>query len=101
MNRKEDFKASKDPMSISTQDFGPSDKAKKDKKKKLHKDKRDSKDLGNFKNSTILDTRVNMAEIEGKRRGKKDVNEVTYYICNRRGYFANKCPEPWKSKHWY
>ena len=70
----------------STQDFEPSDKARRGRKRRQHKDKRDS---------TNPATEVNKAEV-GK---KKDISEVKCYNCNKKGHFATKCPEPWKPKN--
>ena len=86
----DDSKASKAPVSTSTQDSEPSDKARKNKKKKQHKDKRDS---------TNLSTGVNTAEVGDKSRRKKDVSEITCYNCNKKGHYVTKCPEPRKSKN--
>ena len=77
----------------SAQDFEPSDKSRKDKKKKYYKDKKDPK-LPK-KDSTIPASGVNAAEVSrsGKtsKRNKKDLNEVTYYNCNKKRPFADKC----------
>ena len=87
-------KASRAPVSTSTQDFKPSNKAKKDKKKKQYKDKQDSKDSKNSINPAI---EVSMAEVGDKKKRKKDISEITYYNCNKKEYFPTKCPESWKS----
>ena len=70
-------------------DSEPSDKARKDKKKKQHKAKRDS----------IPATGVNKATVGDQRMKKKDISEISYYNCNKKGYYSNKCPEPRKSKN--
>ena len=67
-------------MSTSTQDFESSHKARKDKKKKHHKDK---KDFEETKDSSTPATRVNKAEIDGRK--KEDVDEITCYNCNKNG----------------
>ena len=99
-HRGDDSKASKGsastPASASTQDSEPSDKAKKDKKKNW-RGKKDSKEP---KESTTPASGVNAAEVGGggqRRRNKKDLSGVTYYNCNKKGHFANKCPEPPKN----
>ena len=79
--------------SASTQDFEPSDKARKNKKKKQHKDKRD---LSESRDSITPATGVNKAKVGGKR--KNDISEITCYNCNKKGYYATKCPETRKSK---
>ena len=98
VNCGDDSKASKGPASTptsaSTQDSELSDKARREKKKKQHKDKKDFKES---RDSSIPVTGVSKAEVGGKR--KKDISEVTYYNCNKKGYFAIKCPESWKSKN--
>lgn len=79
MNRGDDCKAFK--ISSSTQKFEPSNKTWKNKKKKHHTDKKDSKKP---KDSTILATGVNAAEVKNqnrKRKKKKDINEITCYNC--------------------
>ena len=81
-------------MSASTQDSEPSDKARKEKKKNQYKDKKDSREN---KDSSTPATRVNKAEVDGRK--KKDISEVTYYNCNKKGHFAMKYPEPRKSKN--
>ena len=94
--RGDDSKASKGsthtPASASTQDSKPSDKARKDKKKKYYQDKRDSKEP---KDSTTPAFGVNMAEVGGKgrRKNKRDVSEITCFNCNKKGHYSNKCPE--------
>ena len=100
VNRGDDSKASKGsastPASASTQDSEPSDKAKKDKKKNW-RGKRDSREP---KESTTPASGVNAAEVGGgrqRRRNKKDLSGVTCYNCNKKGHFANKCPEPPKN----
>ena len=82
------------PMSTSTQDSEPSNKARKDKKKKQHEDKKNSKKP---RDSSTLATKVNKTEISSKR--KKDISEITYYNCNKKGHYATKCPELQKSKN--
>ena len=83
------------PASAST-DPKPSDKARKDKKKKQHIDKRDSREP---KDSTTSASGVNAAEVGGKerRRNKKDVSEITYFNCNKKEHYSNRCPEPPKN----
>ena len=83
------------PASAST-DSEPSNKARIDKKKKQHRDKRDSRE---FKDTLAFE--VNMTEVgdKEKRRKRKDPSKVTYYNCNRLGHYAEKCPNPRKSKN--
>ena len=73
----------------STQDSQPSDKARKDKKKKQHKAKRDFTPANG----------VNKMEVSDHGKKKKDVSEITFYNCNRKGHYLNKCPKPQKSKN--
>ena len=87
MNCGDDSKAFKDstfiPASASTQDSEPSNKAKKDKKKKYWRDKKNSREP---KGSTISASGVNAAEVGGKRkkRNKKDMSKITYFNCNKK-----------------
>ena len=96
----DDSKASKGsastPTSTSTQDFKPSNKAKKDKKKKYYQGKRDSREL---KDSTTPASGVNVAEVGGKgrRKNKKDVSEIMCFNYNKKGYYLSKCPKPPKN----
>ena len=83
-----DESKAKASMPTFTQNSEPSDKSRKDKKKKQHKAKRDS----------IPATGVNKAEV-GDHRAKKDISESSYYNYNKKGYYSNKCPEPRKSKN--
>ena len=89
------------PASASTQDSKLSDraKAKKDKKKKYYQGKRDSREP---KDSTTPASGINAAEFGGKerRRNKKDVSKITYFNCNKKGHYSNKCPELPKNKYW-
>ena len=85
----------KSPASTPAQDFEPSNKARKDKKKKYYRDKRDSRE---FKDSTTLAFGVNAAKVGGKKKkNKKDVSEVKYFNCNKKKHYVNKCPEPPKN----
>ena len=83
------------PASAST-DPEPYDKTRKDKKKKQHRNKRDSREPKDF---TTPASEVNVAEVGGKikRRNKKDVSEITCFNCNKKGHFSNRCPEPPKN----
>ena len=91
----DDSKASKGfasiPASASTHDF---EFSKKDKKKKHYQGKRDFREP---RDSSTLATGINKAEVNGKR--KKDLSEITYYNCNKKGHFTTKCPKPWKPKN--
>lgn len=69
----------------STPDSKPSDKSRKDKKKKQQKNQWDF---------TIPATEVNAAEIGDKKKKKKDVNEITYYNCNKKKHYLTKYLEP-------
>ena len=99
-HRGDDFKASKGsastPVSASTQDFEPSNKVKKDKKKKYWQGKRDSKKP---KDSTNPAFGVNAAEVrsKGRRRKKKDVSEIICFNCNKKRHYSNNSPEPPKN----
>ena len=73
-----------------TQDFELFDKVRKDKKKKQHKAKRD------FTNPAIG---INKVKIGNYKKRKKNINEIIYYNCNKKGHYLDKCPEPWKSKN--
>ena len=74
------------PVSASTQDPKRFDKAKKNKKKKYHKDKKKSR-----KSRDTPTFGVNAAKVGDKkrRRKKKDPREITYYNCNKLGYYAD------------
>ena len=75
-----------------TRDSEPSDKGKKDKKKKYWQGKKDSKEL---KDSTNPAFGVNAAEFGGKemRRKKKDVSEITCFNCNKKRHYSSSCIE--------
>ena len=95
VNRRDNSKASKAPTS--TQESEPSNKARKDKKKRHYKNKRDFK---KSKDSSTPALGVNMAKINGseqRKRNKKDLSGVTYFNYNKKGHFANKCPETSKN----
>ena len=79
---------SKDKVSVLApiQDCKPSNKAWKDRKKKQHKDKRDST------NPAIA---VNVAEVNNKKRKKKDVSEIMYYNGNKK---TSMQPSAWNRK---
>ena len=77
-----DESKAKASVPTSTQNSEPSDKARKDKKKKQHKAKRDSTPA----------TGVNKAEV-GDHRAKKDISEISCYNCNKKGHYLNKCLE--------
>lgn len=71
----------KAPMSTSAQDFFfNKNKSRRDKKKKQHKNKRDS---------TIPTFRVNTAEVGDKKKRKKkkkNMNKIMCYNCNKMGH---------------
>ena len=79
-----DKSIAKASVPTSNQDSKPFDKDRKNKKKKQHKAKWDSTPA----------TRVNKAEVDDHRKRKKDVSEITYYNCNKKRYYSDKCPEP-------
>ena len=91
-----DQSKTKAPASTPAQDSEPSDKTRKDKKKR-HQDRRGSREP---KDSSSPASGVNRAEVgEGgqRRKNKKDLSGVTYYNCNKKGHYSNKCPEPPKN----
>ena len=93
-SRGDDSKAFK--ALVATQESEPFDKARKDKKKRHHKDKRNSREPKDYTSTSG----INKAKINGggkKRRNKKDVSEITYFNCNKKGHYSNKCPEPPKN----
>ena len=96
-----DESKTKAPASTPAQDSEPSDKSRKDKKKKHYRERKDSKEPR--EDSITPASGVNTAEFSGggksSRRNKKDLSGVTYYNCNKKGYIANKCQEPRKSKN--
>ena len=97
-SRGDDFKVFKAPAS--TQKSELSDKARKDKKKRHYRDRRDFREP---KNSTTSASKVNAVKVGNKRRrNKKDLSGITYYNCNKKRHFADKCPEPrrLKNKYW-
>ena len=69
-------------------------KAWKEKKKKDQKSKRDCQEQ---KSSTPA-TKVNNISA-GRSRPQKDVIQVTYFNCNKKGDNGNKCPKPPKPNH--
>ena len=98
MNCGDNSKASKGIASTLAQDFEPSNKCKKDKKKKQHRNRRDFRESKDF---TTPATRVN-AEVDGsgkRRRNKKDLSEVMYYNFNKKGHYSDKCLEPRRPKN--
>lgn len=82
-----DPEASKGPVFTFNEDCKSSDKVKKDKKKKQHKKKWDSINLA---------TGVNTAEVNDKKRKKKDISEIIYYNYNKKRHYATKCLWPQK-----
>ena len=89
-----DESKTKAPASTPAQDSEPSNKARKDKKKR-HQDRRGSREP---KDSSTPAFGVNRAEAGGgRRKNKKDLSGVTCYNCNKKGHYSNKCPEPPKN----
>ena len=84
------------PASAFTQDSESFDKAKKDKKKKYWQGKRDFKKPKDFTN---LASGINAANVGGKekKRKKKDVSEITWFNCHKKGHYLNNCPKPPKN----
>ena len=83
-------------MSTPAQDFEPSNKFRKDKKKMYYKDKKKPKKPK--KDSTTSVSKINAAEVGGSgktsKKNKKDLSGVTYYNCNKKRHFPDKCQEP-------
>ena len=82
-----DESKAKASVPTSTQNSEPSDKARKDKKKKQHKAKREG--------STPA-TGVNAAQTGEPRQKKKklrDLSMVTCFNCDKKGHYANTCPD--------
>ena len=90
---KNDSKASKSSASTlastSIQDSEPSNKAKKDKKKKYYQGKRDFREPKDF---TTPASGVNAMGVraKGRRRNKNDVSKITCFNCNKKGHYSNK-----------
>ena len=94
-----DESKTKAPASTPAQDSEPSDKARKDKKKRHHGARRSSREP---KDSSTPASIVNKAKVGGsgqRRKNKKDLSGVTYFNCNKKGHFSNKCPEPPKNEY--
>ena len=84
-----DESKAKASIPTSTQDFEPSNKARKDKKKKQYKVKQDSTPaIG-----------VNKVEVGTHKKKKKDVNEIICYKYNKKRYYLDKCLKLQKSKN--
>ena len=78
-----DKSKAKASVPTSTQNFKPSNKAKKDKKKKQHKAKQES---------STLATGVNVAQTEEPCQKKKklwDLSMVICFNCDKKGQYAN------------
>ena len=60
---------------------------------------RDSRAFKDFKDSTTPATGIYVAEVKEKKTRKKDISKVTYFNCNKKGYFTNKCLKAQKSKN--
>ena len=65
---------------------------KKDWKEKKKKYRRDQARKSSGSNSA---TGVNTTNVN-HGWGSQDLSQITYYNCNKRGHYANKCKEPWK-----
>ena len=85
-NYRKDKPKAKASEPASNKDSEASDKAKRGRRRRQHKDKQD------FTNPAIG---VNKAKV-GK---KKDISEVKCYNCNKKGHFATKCLESRKPKN--
>lgn len=74
-------------------------KVQKEKKKKWQKERQDKKQ------DLTLATRVNITNTaDGQKKKKKtsnqilgNISDITYYNCNKKGYYANTYPEPSKN----
>lgn len=75
-------------------------KVQKEKKKKWQKEKQ------NKKQDLIPATRVNMTNTAGRQKKQKkksnqtlgNISDITYYNCNKKGYYVNTYPESSKNK---
>ena len=93
MTHGDDSKTFKSLASTLAQDSKPSDKARMDKKKKHHRNKRDSKEPKDYFTPVF---EINKAEVSGggqRKKKKKDLSGVTCFNYNKKGHFSNRCPK--------
>ena len=50
-------------------------------------------------NATETSARNDRGRDQPARREDRDMSRTTYYNCNKKGHFANQCPEPRKPKN--
>ena len=50
-------------------------------------------------NTTKTSARNDCGRNQPARREDRDLSRTTCYNCNKKGYFANQCPEPRKPKN--
>ena len=93
-------KESKVPAPQRSDSIKTSEQAWKEKKKK------DSKYYGRKPQDSTLATGVNSTNTSGgyssdsgRFQPQKDFSQITCYNCNKKGHYANKCPEPCKVKN--
>ena len=68
----------------------PKKNNRKDKKKRFRDQKREH--TGEQKEQTLA-TNVNTTNISKKKKKKRDVSEITYFNCDKKGHFASNCIE--------
>ena len=84
----------KDPKSAPSRDDAaesPKKDDKKDKKKRFRGQRREH--TGERKEQTPA-TNVHITDISEKKKERRDVSEITYFNCDKKGYFVSNCTKP-------
>ncbi len=80
------------PVKQGSESEKSSEKAKKEKKKKGRQGRREKPNLAT--GADAAPATATGGEGQKKKKKPRDISEITYYSCNKKGYYASNCTKP-------